>query len=251
MLPRLKRVCNKCGGQGKTAQGITPCPQCGKVFQNVTFDLNNLKVSDEPPTYLDILLSKEGFSLTKFKERYEHLSQTAPYKQMEYNLMQLIKPIMTGDLPICSYFVSFVTDELVDSLAETILATMHRCGKKIFPYTRASVLFDLRVHPEKFQEYPNYVEYTPRDLYSADILCIKIDPENKSNKHFVPIINELIDIRSDHQKPTLIFVAGNPKLLFSKKNLEEHASIRQLRNKLRTPKRMTKTYYNLLFLGCQ
>lgn len=250
MLPRLKKVCNKCGGDGKTAQGITPCPQCGLVFQDVKFDLKNLKVDDTPESYIDILLSKGGFSMLDFKKRYEHLSGLKQYKQLEYNLIQLIKPVLTGELPKCSYFVNLVTDELVDSLANTILATMYRCGKKIFPYTRANVLFELKVHPEKFQQYPNYLEYTIGNLYSADMVCIKIDAENKSNPHFIRCITELVDVRADHAKPTLVFMSGSPKVLFSESILNSEASVRQLRKKIQSPNQMTETYSKLLFLGC-
>ena len=36
MLPKLKRVCNRCGGTGKMASGVTPCTQCGKEFREYT-----------------------------------------------------------------------------------------------------------------------------------------------------------------------------------------------------------------------
>ena len=35
MFPKLKRVCNRCGGTGKMANGATKCTACGKEFVDV------------------------------------------------------------------------------------------------------------------------------------------------------------------------------------------------------------------------
>lgn len=251
MPPRLKRVCGRCGGDGKTSTGETPCPACGKVFQDTVIDVNHLKLDDSPETYVDRLLSKPGFDASKFRARYDHLLKTPEYQRMEYNLKALIKSVMCGDALPCSYFVNFTDEGLLDTLADSLLATTFRCGGKIFPYTRAHVLFQLQVHKEKYQEYPNYTDYTPRDLLTADILCIKIDPERFNVHYFIGSVNEVIDIRADHGKPTLIFLSGEGKKLFSQKNLSDYSSIRELKSKIKSPKHMSNTYANLLFLGCK
>lgn len=250
MLPKLKRVCNMCGGDGKTSKGITPCPKCGKVFKDVKFTSANIRVEDSEPTYLDILLTKPGFNIQDFQKFYSYMADTPAYKQMEYSLKQLVKYVVMGDLPICSYFISINSEEITNTLAETILATMHRSGKKIFPYTRANTLFDLRVNKDKFNDYPNYKDFKQSDIYSSDILCVYLNLEHQNVKHFVTVLLDVIDIRADHNKPTLVFTSQRPNLLFNEYNLNNHASIRQFRKRLRSPKQMTKSYSSLLYLGC-
>ena len=247
MIPRIKRVCGYCGGDGKLADGSTFCPHCKTHASTKLVSLYEKPTREFNP-YLNFLENTKPFSFKEFDNYYKHLATASEFVKFRKKLFEITGMIVKGELPKTSTLLFMDNVDMLTRYVQTYLSTAVNSGLTVFPYLDTVTLSKLQ--SDKTFRLPENI-YGIVDFYdimTTDVVCLELTSDVMLYQS-ARLARYIILSRAKLNKPTMIISASSGSSIFHPDIMKKLVSLQDLRALIKSSKEHPDSCADVLYLG--